>query len=239
MSRASVSAIQLLPHPARPGRLPGIVQLSLPAAQRGVQFWYVSHQSDHYVPDLTTVTRADLSEFAALRHAPALRRSLETRAALRRALSAEVSGLVKPDDWVFDRPPSGKPLISQGFPQLHFSCSHVEALSLIVVSTSRPVGVDIAPAAVPTDASFLESHFTAQERQRLSRIQCAAERSGVAAQLWALKEAYAKLTGIGIAELRTADQSELSFDSQHVCDLVFHSWQIDHEGDRFSIGLAC
>ncbi|MCC7548392.1 MAG: 4'-phosphopantetheinyl transferase superfamily protein [Burkholderiales bacterium] len=116
---------------------------------------------------------------------------------LRHALSA-----LEPCDpaaWVFARGPGGKPCLAGGG-TLEFNLSHTRGWAACAVARGSAVGLDVERVRTDPDLPALaRAHFSAEECVAL-------ERSGVTAQaarfaeLWSLKEAYAKGLGTGIGE---------------------------------------
>jgi 4'-phosphopantetheinyl transferase len=126
----------------------------------------------------------------------ARRRSLLARAMLRRML-VRVTGI--PLGWMFDAEPSGRPIARNAscrrIPSI--SLSHSDGWVAVAVSNAGPIGIDI------------ETH---RPRRSFNKVAAAAfgpdERWLVAAEgapafyrIWTLKEAMAKASGVGLAEV--------------------------------------
>jgi phosphopantetheinyl transferase len=120
------------------------------------------------------------------------------RMLLRLALSRTVAGRIAPQDWRLRASPSGKPEITPDLPQVHFSVAHTERLAVIATSQQLPVGID-AETIEQTVESDVTAHFCCPgERAALQKLpQPHSTREFL--RLWTLKEAYAKLTGLGAA----------------------------------------
>jgi 4'-phosphopantetheinyl transferase len=213
-------------------------------AAPGVHVWYVPHDNAlGYEAACSTLTDADRDEFASIRHLPVRRRSLKTRAVLRRALSEAVSGRTAPQEWQFRRTDDGKPLLYPNSYTLTFSCSHTPWGSVIAVSSVGEIGIDIAEAAFPSSPDWIADVLSSEEQSALHQVpEC--ERGSVLSRLWTLKEAYVKLLGIGIAA-----PSAVAFDlrnnrlmSAH-CHRVlanpdFRTWIVNSQGRQLSVALA-
>lgn len=239
---APLSASGPLPNDIRPGQ--SVRAVSSFEAAPGVQVWYIPHDNAlGYEAACTTLTEADRHEFASIRHLPVRRRSLKTRAVLRRALSEAVGGQIAPHEWCFYRTGNGKPLVLPSLDNLTFSCSHTPWVSIIAVSTVGEVGIDIEEAVLPAGATWLSDVLSVEERSALAEVPDS-DRGGVLTRLWTLKEAYLKLLGIGIDE-----PSAVAFDSRNDrlisghCPRAgarpeFRTWTVDSHGRRLSVALA-
>jgi 4'-phosphopantetheinyl transferase len=213
-------------------------------AAAGVQVWYVPHDNaEGFEAVCSTLTDADRQEFASIRHLPVRRRSLKTRAVLRRALSEAVGGRTAPDEWQFRRTDDGKPLLCPNSYTLTFSCSHTPWASVIAVSSVGEIGIDIAEAAFPASPDWIGDVLAPPEQSALNQVsEC--ERGTVLSRLWTLKEAYVKLLGIGIA-----DPTAVAFDlrnnrlmSEHCRRMAanpdFRTWIVNSQGRQLSVALA-
>jgi len=210
----------------------------------GVQIWYVVHGSNsHSSLAELSLTRADIDEFAPVRHAGARQRSYETRDLLRRALSDAVGGEISPEDWRFDRTEFGQPTLSNGRNNLKFSCSHTPEMSVVAVSTIGDVGIDIADAEFEAGSEWLGDVMAPRELAGLVKLPDA-DRPRAVARLWTLKEAFVKMLGTGIAEV-----ADKAFDLNHDRLLPgsssdgpeqpeFRTWIANHQGQRYSVALA-
>jgi 4'-phosphopantetheinyl transferase len=213
-------------------------------AAPGVQVWYVPHDNaEGFEAACSTLTDADRQEFASIRHLPVRRRSLKTRAVLRRALSDAVDGLTAPHEWQFRRTEDGKPLLYPNSYNLTFSCSHTPWASVIAVSTAGEIGIDIAEAAFPASPDWIADVLSQEEQSALAQVP-EGERGSVLSRLWTLKEAYVKLLGIGIAE-----PTAVAFDfrinrlmSDHCRRMAanpeFRTWIVNSQGRQLSVALA-
>lgn len=114
---------------------------------------------------------------------------------LRVALSDAVMGKVLPNDWHFLRDERGKLSLAPGFPHIHFSLAHEQRLVVAAVCATRPVGVDVVRLADPVQPPVWSAAAPSERVQLLSESPDCRENDF--ARLWALKEAYTKMTGIG------------------------------------------
>jgi 4'-phosphopantetheinyl transferase len=116
---------------------------------------------------------------------------------------------------------------------------------VIAVSRDAPVGVDIETVASPGTDKLIESFCSAKERRALAQLDEPA-RARAFARLWTLKEAYAKLTGTGLAtdfrflefgagpELHTA-----GYQAQHVPgEVSLQSWLTEAPGGLCQVAVA-
>ena len=213
-------------------------------AAPGVQVWYVPHDTAAgYEAACSTLTDADRDEFASIRHLPVRRRSLKTRAVLRRALSEAVDGQTAPHEWHFQRTEDGKPLLHPNPYNLTFSCSHTPWASVIAVSSTGEIGIDIAETAFPAGPEWISDVLSPEEQSAFDELpEC--ERGSVLSRLWTLKEAYVKLLGTGIAAPSTVafDIRNNRLISEHCHRVIatpdFRTWIVNSQGRRLSVALA-
>ncbi len=209
-----------------------------------VRIWYVPHapendQADHCV----TFTADDIREFAAIRDMAKRRRSLTTRASLRAALSQAVGGTIAPEAWRFGRDEMDKPVLLNGPKTLSFSCSHTEWASIVAVSASREVGIDIEASIIPSTEQWLADTFTASERAAVNALPVS-DRDQAISRLWTLKEAYLKMLGTGIADasLVAFDPSNDRLVSAHQDrrsgSPIFQTWVAKCQGHQLSVAVA-
>jgi 4'-phosphopantetheinyl transferase len=210
----------------------------------GVRVWYVPYGSNSdQIEGCAELTSADVAEFALIRNAGVRRRSLATRAALRRALSLRVDEKVAPGEWRFDRTDNGKPRLSPNVRNLEFSCSHTNSASIIAISTAGEIGIDIADAEFPAGAAWLADVMSDRERIALNELP-EADRVGAISRLWTLKEAYVKMLGIGIAQMSEAafdlcdDRLLLGEPNEGIAKPMFRTWLVNNQGHRLSVALA-
>lgn len=121
---------------------------------------------------------------------------LAARALLRRSLS-RCSG-VPPGEWRFAAAAGGRPEIVSPASPLRFSVSHTRGLAMVAIAVARDVGADAErlPAAIPFDV--VDQAFSPVEREAV-RSAPPEEQAARFAEIWTLKEAYAKARGLGLA----------------------------------------
>lgn len=172
----------------------------------------VDHSGGDASKNLAALTNDDRIEFQGIAHPGARGRSLVTRGALRLALSEYVGGALAPADWSFTRDDNGRPILAgetaRRFRYLDFSCSHTPWMSVVAISDSGRIGVDIEACQCGYDDGLAMHFLSARERCQVRALPEEA-RSAVFARLWSLKEAYVKALGSGISE----DLAALSFDA--------------------------
>ena len=119
---------------------------------------------------------------------------------------ALVKDLLRDNNWITDeqirieRQPQGKPVLPRD-PQVHFSVSHTGNLFGCVISDA-PVGLDIQMVTGANARRLAGRYFTDAEIEWINGG-CETTADDVFAdrffRLWCRKEAYAKLTGEGLA----------------------------------------
>jgi 4'-phosphopantetheinyl transferase len=138
------------------------------------------------------------------------RRYLVTRALVRTVLSRYAA--VRPEDWVFNPGPRGRPHISapRPAPPLEFNISHSADLVMLGVTSGRVLGIDTESiAAREADIDGLDRYFAPQESAALLSL-AASERRRRFFELWTLKESYLKARGMGLAIGLNAFRFELT-----------------------------
>jgi 4'-phosphopantetheinyl transferase len=106
-------------------------------------------------------------------------------------------------------------------------------VSIVAVSRTRPVGIDIEPAfSSLDDPSLIEEFFTAAERQAIQYIPLGS-RAKARTRLWTLKEAVVKMLGTGLA----LDVSKLEFDIEEDRLKSSRDPEIDISGVRLATWL--
>ncbi|MFI6344266.1 4'-phosphopantetheinyl transferase family protein [Streptomyces sp. NPDC050560] len=142
---------------------------------------------------LTAEERAGLTR----RRTPgAARRYLGARLLCRYALTARTGRPL--DGWRFTRGVHGRPEPEPAADGVRFNLSHCEGLIVCVVTRGRGCGVDVGPTpATGALKDRLAALLGPAERARLDAAAPGA-RAELAAELWALKEAYLKALGTGL-----------------------------------------
>lgn len=219
------------------------ILVSGPEISPNVRIWYVPHQpwngrTDHHA----ALTADDIKEFSTTSDAAKRDRSLTTRAALRMALSTIVDGQIAPQEWRFGRTQMDKPVLKNGPKNLSFSCSHAESASIIAVSLSCDVGIDIEASAFPSTEQWLSDTFTISERNAINVLP-PRDRNAAIARLWTLKEAYLKMLGTGIADALVVafDPSNnrlVSGQQDRRAATTFKTWIANCQGQPLSVAIA-
>jgi 4'-phosphopantetheinyl transferase len=107
---------------------------------------------------------------------------------------------VQPKRWEFHAEPHGRPILyGAGRHGLYFSLSHTAGAVAVAVSTSAWIGVDIEASPRALDHVQLAPRVCgASECRWLGSLSPERARRAFL-QLWTLKEAYAKATGLGLS----------------------------------------
>lgn len=119
----------------------------------------------------------------------------------------------------------GKPYFTEG--ELHFNLSHAGDLAVAVLADCR-VGVDIEPYdhEIPkARRERLSALFTPGERALLA---VAADKARTFLEIWVRKEALAKRSGRGIADLSSADTAAIR---------PTHEERLWHEGREYYLAI--
>lgn len=173
---------------------------------------------------------------------PAARKQfLTSHILLRLALADAVDGEVLPAAWHFERDRHGKPVLPPGFPRLHFSLSHERRMAVAAVCATSPVGIDVvALAGCPSDPPIW-SAAAPSERVLLSEA-TPSSRGRDFVRRWALKEAYAKMLGLGHALDFSAFDADLAErhlrQAEHDCNAAFETHMLWCPDDWYFVALA-
>jgi 4'-phosphopantetheinyl transferase len=104
-------------------------------------------------------------------------------------------------EWAFSLGENGKPSIAaeHGLPDLQFNITHTRGLVAASAAWRHPIGVDVQIFGSCSDALDLAERFFAVGEAGLVAAASELHRPRVFAQLWTLKEAYIKATGLGLS----------------------------------------
>lgn len=121
-------------------------------------------------------------------------------ALLRTALSSYDGG--PPDDWTFHTNAYGKPFVTPSQDdalRLPFNLSHTRGLVACAVARCGEVGVDVVPVEGTAHTRLINRQLFSQSEIDHLAACGEAERQVRFLELWALKEAFAKAIGLGMA----------------------------------------
>jgi 4'-phosphopantetheinyl transferase len=120
---------------------------------------------------------------------------------LRRALSWHAD--VLPTDWRFATTDLGKPSIESTDPRLRalsFSLSHTRGCVACAITGSAPVGIDVESIGQSQLSQRVADRFFSEEESSWLR-RCPDDLRGTRfTELWTLKEAFLKATGVGLGK---------------------------------------
>ncbi|MDA8620921.1 4'-phosphopantetheinyl transferase superfamily protein [Planctomycetota bacterium] len=123
---------------------------------------------------------------------------LMARALVRRTLSRYAD--VAPEDWTFELGSHGKPSIARRHgSRVRFNLSHTRGMIACAVRLDEEVGLDVETSARRNDITRIADRFFSAEEVRALRTLPAAEHPARFFTYWALKEAYIKARGLGLA----------------------------------------
>jgi len=157
----------------------------------------------------TTLLPSDVAELSAVlsqdeqhqlqqyRHLATRHTALITRAILRLVLSRYTS--IPATDLAFIKQAHGKPMLADNPHRLHFNVSHNEQLIVLAVCVADEVGCDIEdPQRKVNVPAITRRYFAPQEQQLLANLK-EQQQQQTFFEIWTLKEAFVKATGLGIA----------------------------------------
>ena len=125
-------------------------------------------------------------------------RFLNSHLLLRRGLSYAVDQTVPLSQWHYEKDIHGKPCVAMGLPRLHFNISDESRVSAVAISATHAVGVDVEAVRDYSSHRVVTSTLSSREHKSINLVPARA-RFASFARLWAAKEAYAKMTGQGMA----------------------------------------
>jgi phosphopantetheinyl transferase len=207
-----------------------------------VEIWAALVPAGDTPPRGTELLDQDDRQWCARLHRPAARRQFETaHVLLRLALADAVKGRILPREWRFERDTHGKPALAPEFPQLHFNLSHERQIAAVAVCATNPVGIDVVRLAASPRKPPLWSAVAPAERVQLLG-EGPDSRAHDFARLWALKEAYAKMLGLGHSlEFRSIDadlaQRRLH-EAERDCKVAFETHMLWCPEDSYFLALA-
>ncbi len=187
----------------------------------------------------------DWADISRQRNRELRRRAIATRVLLRKSLSELFNGKVQPTQWRFVRTSYGKLVIADGLPRVHFTISHTRGASVIAISKSRLVGIDIEALDSEVDNEALETGLSRREQIIVGRLD-PCDRSKASLKLWTLKEAYTKLIGIGLsAHLPSyeflsdpARPGQYCGTEEHARETRFETWFTESGHGIFCVSVA-
>lgn len=162
-----------------------------------------------------------------LRHHSTRQSFVAARGNLREILGAWLN--CEPEDIQFGYGDRGKPFVQNH--RVHFNLAHSQDLAIYVISNDYAVGIDLEYVDRGRDVIKIAKRYFAEAEQAL--IMGAGDRyvqQQTFFKAWTLKEAYAKATGQGIANILNVDVAVLLKGDCHT--LQIGEWQlklIEHE----------
>jgi 4'-phosphopantetheinyl transferase len=148
---------------------------------------------------------------------------------LRRSLSSCAD--MPPTDWRFASNDYGKPSVESIAPQLRalsFSLSHTRGLVACAIALNAPLGVDVERIDQSRHVQQIANRFFSEKEAAWLR-QCSAELRNIHfVELWTLKEAFFKATGVGLSgsltgvSFRFDENARIEFSGPSVIDT--HEW---------------
>ena len=167
-------------------------------AERDVHVWRVALDGLH--EDWSAILHAGEMARAARFVAPVhQKRYMAGRGMLRILLSGYLG--VQPADIRLATLPAGKPFVQAPEADLHFNVSHSHDRALYAFGRGGEVGVDIERKRPGVDMEAIAGRFFSPREAKVMNASSGQEALDLFYGLWTLKEAYAKGTGEGLAEL--------------------------------------
>ena len=228
VTRTTHSADAVAGCSSAPGK---VVRLTLPSSVGDdVTLWQVTQPGDNSALDAVNVLTADdWAEFAPLRNKAVRKRAFAVRTILRRLLSDATGGAIEPGAWRFARSPFGKPYVVPGLPQIDFSVSHTEGVSLIAIAPKARLGLDVEAFGIADWHAAASDAFSPRELSQLRRTPQAL-REEAFLRIWTAREAYAKLVGIGLSADLPANDCGVG--------TQFATWSAECPSGRMVVSLA-
>lgn len=162
--------------------------------------WWIDASAGCDLPEAAAILDDDERTRAARFHFETDRQLYTlSHALVRRALCAYIP-TVTPEAWRFRRTPTGRPAIADdAHAWLRFSLTHTDGCAALVVTRDADAGIDLESRARTPDIPGIASRwFTTEEADRV-RDAAVPDRLDVFLQIWTMKEAYLKATGVGLS----------------------------------------
>jgi 4'-phosphopantetheinyl transferase len=139
-----------------------------------------------------------------------------TRAELRRILAGELG--VEARAVTLAEPPLGKPRLCAGHrrPDIDFSVSHTDGLSIIALVHQGIVGVDVERCRVVPESVCIARDVFGNDVARSISALPPRKRDEAFLRLWTAGEAFVKAAGTGLAQRRTPIPLRIRRDDLHV-----------------------
>jgi phosphopantetheinyl transferase len=146
---------------------------------------------------ITGLDSAEKRRLAELRRPGDQTRFVASRWLLRETLSEAFGG--EPGRWRFRLLPSGQWALAEemALPKARFSLAHAGGAVAAAVSAGSSVGIDLEPLSLSPLELPIDAALTLTERRWLSGL-TSGKRETETLRIWTLKEAFAKLQGLGI-----------------------------------------
>jgi len=161
-----------------------------PPSSQEVHLWHIPHEQ-LLLPELP-LSNSEIERAQSYRFEKDQRRYLVTQTRKREILSGYLR--LQPAELVFTQTQHGRPEISD----LHFNISHTEGLSILAVSTTAPLGLDLEKTAPRDDLDALARHILSKEEKEHFFALPALEQLTAFYQIWTAKEAYLKALSTGL-----------------------------------------
>ena len=167
-----------------------------PSVAVQVLFQLTDALSDRARADALTVLSRDERARHDRLHGDAKRRDFACAHALLRAMLAEHSGCT-PAEVDITVAKDGKPTLQGGAPS--FNLSHADGIVAVAVADTCDVGVDVETLARASDHNGIANRFFSLREQAELAALPDSERRTRFVEIWTLKEAFLKGTGVGLA----------------------------------------
>lgn len=193
---------------------------------------------------LRLVSEDDWTALNRIQDPTSRRSSIAARILLRIGLSRAANHTTAASDWRFDTGPHHKPTVAAGLPAINFSVSHVDQLVVVAVSRSLDVGIDVECIDQHVSKKVIAGFSHLDEQHSVGGLPHPQEiREFI--RLWTLKEAYAKMTGLGHAldfkMLKfTLDPVDLApgVDGHKNASMQFDNFYVSYKHALFNTSLA-
>ena len=135
---------------------------------------------------------------------------------LRHSLSARTG--YNSGSWRFALSPGGKPFVEEpaAASAIRFSLSHTRTMVAVAIADGYDIGVDVEACGCSNtiDLNIAEKYFTSSEITLLRELSELESKNQIFLELWTLKEAVVKATGLGLSQ--SLDSFSIAFDPLRV-----------------------
>lgn len=152
--------------------------------------------TDHLIRMSGVLSQAERLQAERFRQPQRRAQAIAARALLRYGLSLRDNH--RPATWCIDADERGRPKLIPTASDIDFNIAHTSGMVVCALSSGFPVGIDVEHIGRARDMADIADRFLSADEHRTWRAKAPQDADAFLAQLWTLKEARAKATGLGL-----------------------------------------